>query len=76
MRRSQWQYPAGLKVIGEYWPISEELAVVSIVEADEFGPLMELSLTWSDLFDVRVLPATTPDAGLKIGAAILQRLSP
>ena len=28
MRRSQWQYPQGVKLHGEYWPASESVAVV------------------------------------------------
>lgn len=71
LRRAQWQYPKGTKVVGEYWPASEHLVVVSIFEADDYAAIMEISLTWGDLFQVEVRPAV--DDGLKIGPEVLAR---
>lgn len=73
MRRVQWQYPNNVKVLGEYWPASNDPAVLVIADTSEYEPLMEISLTWSDLFEVQVTPATEPVAGAQMGAAILQR---
>ena len=33
MRRAGWQYPDGVKVIAEYWPLSGEYQVVSVFSA-------------------------------------------
>ncbi len=73
MRRAQWQYPTGLQVVGEYWPATGSPAVISIFEASEYEPIMELTLTWGDVFDISVFPATTPEEGLQLGPQILQR---
>lgn len=67
-------YPAGVRLQGEYWPASTAPAVISIFEADGFSPLQELSLVWGDVFDITILPATTPEDGLRSGQEIMQRL--
>jgi hypothetical protein len=74
MRRAQWQYPQGIKQLGEYWLAGNDPAVLSIFETDNFEPIFELSLTWNDLFDIQATPATEPQAGLQMGQAIMQRL--
>jgi hypothetical protein len=73
MRRAQWQYPNNMKVLGEYWPVGNDPAVLVIAETADYEPLMEISLNWSDLFDIRVTPAIDPVAGAQLGAAIMQR---
>jgi hypothetical protein len=40
MRRASWQYPKGVRMIAEYWPVSSAVTVVTIyiypaVAADE-----------------------------------------
>ena len=72
-RRATWQYPKGAKVVGEYWLAASSPAVVSIFEASDFEPILEIELTWGDVFDITVLPATTPEVGLRLGQQILQR---
>jgi hypothetical protein len=47
--------------------------VVSIFEASDYEPIMEIDFTWNDVFDITIVPATTPEVGLKIGPQILQR---
>lgn len=74
MRRAQWEYPSGVQLKGEYWPASTAPAVISIFEADGFSPLQEISLVWGDVFDITILPATTPEDGLRSGQEIMQRL--
>src|SRR5450631_4710585 len=49
IRRSQWNYPEGVKVIGEFWPSSESLAVVSAFETDDQAALMDIGFTWGDV---------------------------
>ncbi|MFQ5879340.1 MAG: DUF3303 domain-containing protein [Dehalococcoidia bacterium] len=73
VRRSQWKYPAGAKVVGEYWPSTPSPAVIAIFEASDYEPIMEIGMTWSDVFDVTTVPATTPEEGLRLGPQIMQR---
>jgi len=73
MRRSKWQYPKGVKIVGEYWLSTPSPSVVSIFEASDYEPIMEIDFTWNDVFDITTVPATTPEVGLKIGPQILQR---
>ena len=73
MRRSKWQYPKDAKVVGEYWLGASSPAVVSIFEATDYEPILEITLTWGDMFDITVMPATTPEVGLRLGPQILQR---
>lgn len=74
-RRAQWQYPEGIKVVGEYWLQDPEIAVVAIYEASEYEPIMELGLVWGDVFGVKTVPATSVEEGLKIGAKIMERMT-
>ena len=75
MRRASWQYPKGIRVIAEYWPLSSAVQVVSIFAADSFEQVMELELEWSDVFDIDIHPAVGADEGLRIGADVVGRLS-
>ena len=75
MRRASWQYPKGIRVIAEYWPVSSEVTVVSIFAADSFEQLMELELEWSDVFDIDIHPAVAADEGLRIGPDVVGRLA-
>jgi uncharacterized protein with GYD domain len=74
MRRAAWQYPQDLKVIAEYWPMSGEYDVVSIVSADSIEPVMEVVFEWNDVFDVVVTPAVSAEEGLRLGPEIFGRL--
>jgi hypothetical protein len=68
MRRASWQYPAGTRVIAEYWPAAGDIQVVSIFSVDEYRPVMELLLEWGDVFEIAVHPAVSAEEGLKVGA--------
>jgi hypothetical protein len=72
-RRAGWSPPAGMDMLGEYWPANSNPAVVSIFEADSFEPVMEVNLDWGDVFDIVCSPACTAEQGLQWGAAIMQR---
>lgn len=72
MRRAAWQYPAGMKVHGEYW-LAGEPAIVTVFETDDTEVIVELQFTWHDAFDVSVRPAVTAEEGLEIGPGILER---
>jgi hypothetical protein len=73
-RRATWQYPAGVTVVAEYWPVSGDVQVVSIFSADDFAPIFEFELEWSDVFDIDVSPAVSAEDGLRIGADVIGRL--
>ena len=73
IRRSQWKYPAGMKVIGEYWLSAPSPTVLSIFEAESYEPIMEMGMTWGDVFEINTTPATTPEEGLQIGQRIMER---
>lgn len=73
MRRAGWEYPAGAQVIGEWWLASEDIAVLAVLEADSFAPLMEIGFTWGDKFQVDIRPAVSAEQGLQIGPEILER---
>jgi len=70
-RRAQWKYPAGVKVIGEYWLLRPDPVLVLISEADSPEPIMSALADWDDLMDLTVTPAMTAEQGLKAAAAIL-----
>jgi len=73
-RRTSWQYPAGVSVIAEYWPMSADVQVVSIFSTDNVATIMEFELEWSDVFDIDVSPAVSADDGLRIGGEVFGRL--
>lgn len=73
IRRAQWKYPAGMKVLGEYWLSAPSPTVVLMLEASEFEPIFETEMTWGDVFDITVVAATTPEEGLRLGQQIMQR---
>jgi hypothetical protein len=75
MRRATWQYPAGIRVIAEYWPAAADVQVVTIFSADKFDDVMQLVFEWNDVFDIDVHPATSADEGLRIGPEVFGRLA-
>jgi hypothetical protein len=74
MRRAGWQYPEGLKVIAEYWPLSGEYQVVTVFTAETIAPIMEIEFEWDDVFDMTVTPAVSADEGLRIGPEVFGRI--
>jgi hypothetical protein len=74
MRRAGWQYPDGIKMIAEYWPLSGEYQVVTVFSAESVAPLMEVEFEWDDVFDMTVTPAVSADEGLRIGPEIFGRI--
>jgi len=74
MRRANWQYPDGVKVIAEYWPAWGEYQVVTAFSAETYAPIMEIEFEWNDVFDVTVVPAVSAEEGLRIGPEVFARL--
>ena len=73
-RRAGWQYPDGVKVIAEYWPMSGDYQVVTVFSADSIAPIMEIEFEWDDVFDMTVTPAISADEGLRIGPEVFGRI--
>ena len=65
-RRLQWEYPEGMKVLGEYWLETGSPRVVSIVEAESMGPFGAIRMQWADLFEIDVFPAVTAEQGMEM----------
>jgi len=74
MRRAGWQFPDGVKVIAEYWPLSGEYQVVTVFSAETVAPIMEIEFEWDDVFDMTVTPAVSADEGLRIGPEVFGRI--
>jgi hypothetical protein len=74
-RRAAWQYPAGARMIAEYWPLAGSVQVISIFSTDSFASAMELFFEWSDVFDVAIHPAVSADEGLRVGPEVFGRLT-
>ncbi len=65
-RRLQWQYPAGLKIVGEYWLQTTDPVVLVISEAESIAPIMTAMADWDDMFDMTVVPALKVEQGLAL----------
>jgi hypothetical protein len=74
LRRTAWEYPAGIRVIAEYWPMADDLQVVTIFSTDDVGALWELTAEWEDVFDIDIAPAVSAEEGLRIGPDVFARL--
>jgi Protein of unknown function (DUF3303) len=73
-RRAAWQCPAGVRVTAAYWPMSDDVQVVSIFSTDDIAAVMEFEFEWNDVFDIDVSPAVSAEDGLRIGAEVFGRL--
>jgi hypothetical protein len=69
-RRMNWQYPAGVRVVGEYWLLGGDPALIVIAEAD-LASLMTAIADWDDAFDFTVVPAITAEQGLELSKQML-----
>jgi hypothetical protein len=73
MRRAAWQYPDGVRMVAEYWPMSDEYQVVSVFAAETIVPIMDVVFEWNDVFDISVFPAISADEGLRVGPEVVGR---
>jgi uncharacterized protein with GYD domain len=65
-RRMQWQYPPGMRVLGEYWPVGGEYSVVTIAEGDSIEAMMAATGAWDDVLEFTIMPAVTAEEGLRL----------
>lgn len=70
-RRVQWQYPAGMNVIGEYWLQTTDPVVIVVAEAESITPIMTAMAEWDDVFDMTVVPAVTAQQGLELAKQMM-----
>ena len=75
LRRAGWEYPAGLEVTAEWWPMTDAPHVVVLFSTDDPGAIMELDFEWNDVFDMKIAPALRADQGLALGAEVFGRLN-
>ena len=71
-RRAEWLYPAGVKVIAEYWLQTDGYSVISIMETDNNADIFAISAEWGDVFNVKVSPAVTAEQGLQLAQKMMQ----
>ena len=65
-RRASWDYPAGMRLVAEYWPLSTEAAVIAVAEADDPAAIMRAIVEWDDVFELTVMPALMAEQGLEL----------
>ena len=70
-RRAQWQYPPGMKVLGEYWLQTPDPVVIVISEGDDIAPIMAATADWDDVFEMTVVPAVTAEQGLELARQMM-----
>lgn len=70
-RRMNWDYPEGVKVLGEYWPQRGETAVVTIFEADGIEQIMPITLEWGDAFEINISPAIRSEDGVALAKKMM-----
>jgi hypothetical protein len=74
LRRTAWEYPAGVTVIAEYWPMAADLQVVSIFSSNDVAAIWEVEAEWNDVFHLDISPAVSAEDGLRIGPDVYGRL--
>ncbi len=65
-RRLNWKYPAGMRMIGEYWTLSDDPTLITIGEVDNVAAMMSAIADWDDVFEFTVLPAMSAEEGMQI----------
>lgn len=71
-RRAQWQYPPGVRVLAEYWLMTNDPEVIVVAEADSVGPIMAGLIEWADVFEATVVPAVTAEEGLQLAKQMMR----
>ncbi len=70
-RRLDWNYPNGVRVLGEYWLQTADPTLIIISEVDDVGALLSASAQWDDHFDLTTVPATSAQDGLALARRML-----
>lgn len=72
-RRTHWQYPEGLRLVAEYWPLGSEYAVISIFEGDSAVAMIASLTAWSDVMDITITPAVTAEEGMRLAQGMMAK---
>ena len=75
LRRASWEFPAGVDVIAEYWPMAADLQVVVVFSSDDIAAIWEVESEWNDVFDIDISPAISAADGLRLGPEVFGRLN-
>jgi hypothetical protein len=65
-RRLQWEYPEGVRVLGEYWLETEAPRVIAVMEAESMDAFGQIRMDWGDMFEIDVFPAMTGEQGMEM----------
>ena len=63
-RRARWRAPSGLSLVAEYW-VQGTPQVISIVEAENVGPVLAANYPWNDVYDIETHPAMSVEDGMR-----------
>jgi len=64
-QRMQWEFPEGVKRVGEYWLTTNDPKCISIYEADSYEPILQMNTAWDDAFDAQTFSAVTAEQGME-----------
>jgi hypothetical protein len=65
-RNKQWTPPEGIRMLGDYWLMTNDPEGITVFEADDPAPIATSYAEWSDLYDITVVPAVTMEVGMKL----------
>lgn len=65
-KRLQWEYPAGVQVVAEYWLETESPRVISVVEAENADAFGQIRMDWNEAFEIEIFPAITAEHGMDL----------
>jgi hypothetical protein len=69
-RRLNWQYPPGVRAIGEYWALGSDPALIAIVEG-EYEALMPAIAEWDDAFEFSIIPLIAAERGMQLAKEMM-----
>ena len=73
-QREIWKYPHTMKVLGEYWLSSPDIAVMCLFETEDISAILETELNWGRFFNIEIVPTVPVEKGLKLSKEIVARL--
>ena len=65
VRRSEWDVPPTIEIIGEYWLHTPYPEVIVIFESDCFEDILPFTAAWNDVYDISIYPAATASDGME-----------
>ncbi len=69
-RRLGWDYPEGIRVVGEYWLEGTVASAIAIIEADTYAQILQLTSAWDDIVDVQIAPAISAADGMALARSM------